>query len=63
MAYDFTITCSECSSRYGLECIDVSYELRPEYCPFCGSEIPDEVEEEDNEDELDEDLNFFDDDE
>ena len=51
MAYDFSIKCKECNSKYGLDCISVDFSMNPDYCPFCGTEIIEEEEMETEEEE------------
>lgn len=47
------ISCPNCESQYAVEFIESNVEGDPDYCPFCGDEIP-EQEDEDYEEELEE---------
>jgi rRNA maturation endonuclease Nob1 len=50
MKENYLLTCDGCDSRFEIICYDVTYEYEPEYCPFCGSLIDENEDEEDPED-------------
>lgn len=49
------ISCPNCESEYALEFTETDIQGTPDYCPFCGDEIPDDEEENSYEEEDDSD--------
>lgn len=57
----YEMICDDCGSEFEIATSEEN-EHEPMYCPFCGNEIPDEAEYEDDEDEdFFEDLEQFED--
>jgi hypothetical protein len=53
--------CEECDAEFDI-CVSDSFDEEPLYCPFCGSELPEEDMYEDDDDDFVEENYDFDDD-
>jgi NAD-dependent SIR2 family protein deacetylase len=45
------MSCPNCESQYAVEFMEENINGKPDYCPFCGEEIPEESDFDDEDDE------------